>query len=94
MLASATIDKMTTKNNLYRRIFLFVIVDILFFILIKLMTRRAWATSSKIINARRTKRLKSLYKSKSNLIPRKIECKIKNTAELIPKIKKYIKVLM
>ena len=42
------------------------------------------------MKAKRINLLKNLYKSYSKLIPKKIECNIKNIAELTPKNKKVI----
>ena len=50
-------------------------------------TKYACAAISNIINNNITTLLKSLYKSLSNLIPKKIECKTKNIAEPTPKNK-------
>ena len=72
------------------KIFLLIISAILIFILIKLLINIAWATSSSITKAKSTKRLKNLYKSTSNWIPRKSEWITKHTAEPIPKNKKYL----
>ena len=57
-------------------------------ILNKVITSNACAIISKIIKPRRTNLLKNLYKSYSKLIPKKIVCAIKNTAEPTPKNKK------
>ena len=72
------------------KIFLLIISAILIFILIKLLINIAWATSSNIIKAKSTKRLKNLYKSTSNWIPSKSEWITKHTAEPTPKNKKYL----
>ena len=61
-----------------------------FFNLKMLVTSKVWAIISNIIKPKRTNLLKNLYKSILKLIPNKIECIIKNTAEKIPKYKKYL----
>ncbi len=86
--AKATIDSTETSIIFNIRIFLLIIAAILFFILNKAITSKAWAIISNIIKPKITNLLKNLYKSYSKLIPRKIECVIKNNADAIPKNKK------
>ena len=86
--ARATTDNKETNTILSIRIFLLIKFEILFFILKRVITNSAWATISNIMKAIRINLLKNLYKSYSKLIPKKIECAIKNIAELTPKNKK------
>ena len=93
--SSATINSIETKIIFKVRIFLFINWDILFFILNKLITKSIWAIISNIIKPSRTNLLRKLFSfsssskdSKSKLIPRKIEWKIKKIADPIPKNKK------
>ncbi len=80
-------DKIATKASTETKIifkmsiFLLKNNSIFFFIFTMFMTNKAWATISKIIKPKSMNRLKNLYKSASKLIPRNIECKIKNKAE-------------
>ena len=91
---TATITKTVTKIAFMVRIFLFIYSAISCFTLIKLMTKRAWAIISNIINPKSTNLLKNLYNSISTLKPKKIECAIKNNADPIPKNKKYLFLLV
>ena len=86
--ARATTDNKETNTILSIRIFLLIKFEILFFILKRVTTSNAWATISNIMKAIRINLLKNLYKSYSKRIPKKIECTIKNIAELTPKNKK------
>ena len=58
-----------------------------------LITNKAWAIISNIINPKRINLLKNLYHSKSKAIPKKIECNTKKTAEPTPKNKKNFTLL-
>ena len=86
--ARATIDNKETNTILRIRTFLFIKFEILSFILKRVITNSACATISNIMKLKRINLLKNLYKSYSKLIPKKIECTIKNIAELTPKNKK------
>ena len=90
----ATIISTDTKNTFKLRIFLLMSVPIFSLILIKLTTSNVWAIISNIIKPKSTNFLKNLYKSFSKLIPKKIECEIKNIAEPTPNIKKYLFLLV
>ena len=83
--ASATIDSKATNIILNIRIFLLMKSKILFLILNRVITNRAWAIISNIMNPSRINLLKNLYKSYSKLTPKKIEWAIKNIAEPTPK---------
>ena len=79
-----------TKKIFKVKIFLLINSSILFFIFIIFNTSNACAIISNIIKAKSTNILKNLYKSFSISIPKKMECNIRNTADPIPKKRKYL----
>ncbi len=93
-------DKIATKASTETKIifkmsiFLLKNDSIFFFIFTMFMTNKAWATISKIIKPKSMNRLKNLYKSVSKLIPRNIECEIKNIADPTPNNKKCLFLLV
>ena len=90
MLNIATITTIETKKILNLKNIGFIYEWMTVLILIIFVTNNPWAISSKRIKANTRKRLNILYIDKSNFIPRKIECNIRNIAEQIPKNLKYL----
>ena len=87
----ATVINIITRYNFRVKYLLFIYFESLPLKEYNVETRYACAITSNIIKNNITSLLNNLYRSLSNLIPKKIECIVKATADAIPKYTTLLK---